>query len=40
MLELQDGESFDEGSPVKLVKPKKVKGPDMVTFKLSSSKVA
>ncbi len=34
-LELKDGESFDEGSPVTLVKPKKVKGPDMVNFKLT-----
>ncbi|NNF47085.1 MAG: hypothetical protein HKN69_09960, partial [Desulfofustis sp.] len=37
VLELKDGESFDEGSPVMLVKPKKVNGPDMVTFKLSPS---
>ena len=40
MLALQDGESFDEGSPVTLVKPKKVKGPDMITFKLASRQVA
>ncbi len=38
MLELKDGESFDEGSPVTLVKPKKVSGPDMVVFKLTSHK--
>jgi len=40
MLELKDGESFDEGSPVTLVKPKKVNGPDMVIFKLTPYKVA
>jgi len=34
LLELKDGESFDEGSAVKLVKAKKVDSPDKVVFKL------
>ncbi|MEE4241647.1 MAG: thiolase domain-containing protein [Desulfopila sp.] len=34
MLEMKDGEEFAEGSPVVLVKPKKVDGPDRVLFKL------
>lgn len=34
LLELKKGESFDEGSAVKLVKPKKVDSPDKVVFKL------
>ncbi len=34
VLELKDGEKFDEGSAVKLVKPKKVDSPDSVAFRL------
>ncbi len=34
VLELKDGETFDEGSAVKLVKPKKVDSPDSVVFQL------
>ncbi|MEE4164933.1 MAG: thiolase domain-containing protein [Desulfocapsaceae bacterium] len=34
LLELNKGEAFEEGSPVKLVKPKKIDGPDKVIFKL------
>jgi hypothetical protein len=39
MLEVKNDEDFEEGSPVTLVKPKKVNGPDMVTFRLSSRQV-
>jgi uncharacterized OB-fold protein len=34
LLDLKDGDVFEEGSAVKLVKPKKVDGPDKVVFKL------
>ena len=34
LLELKNGDIFDEGSAVKLVKPKKIAGPDSVVFKL------
>ena len=34
LLELKDGDVFAEGSAVKLVKPKKVDGPDKVVFTL------
>ena len=34
LLDLKDGDVFEEGAAVKLVKPKKVDGPDKVVFKL------
>ncbi len=34
LLQLKDDDVFEEGSAVKLVKPKKIDGPDKVVFKL------